>query len=127
MAKSVIPNLADRLRAAQEARQAQLQRAKNRRGKPRSGPAMGRAAGDRRRPQASDWCAPGGGTGTQGAPKAAQRAAAEAEAAAARSGIAGRTGGPCRERSEAERVRREAAAQAEREALLAARRAGRKA
>ena len=98
-AKSVIPNQADRLRAAQEARQAQLQRAKTAAESPEAAQRWEarQAIVAARKPRI-------------GARQAEEQAHKEREGGAARccrggsrrgarSGIAGRTGGPCRERS----------------------------
>jgi hypothetical protein len=125
VAKSAIPNLAERLRTAQEARQAQLQRAK--------AAAESPAAIERREARQAIVAARNIRLAERKAEEqvrkereAAERAAAEAEAAAVRA-AALQAEQEARATRELERSRREAAAQAEQEAILAARRAGRKA
>jgi hypothetical protein len=125
MVKFAVPTLADRLRAAQEARQALLQRAKAAAANPE--------ATERREARQALVAARNLRIETRKAEEeaqkereAAERAAAEAEAAAARA-AALQAEQEIRAAQEVERARREAAEQAEREAILAARRLGRKA
>jgi hypothetical protein len=125
MAKSIIPNVADRLRAAQEAKQAALQRAK--------AAAQDPEAVNRREARQAIVTARNLRIAARKAEEqrlrerqAAERAAADAEAAAANA-AALQAEREARRVQELERARREAAEQAEREAILAARRTGRKA
>ena len=125
MAKSAVPSLADRLRASQEARRAQLQRAQTAAASPE--------AVARREARQAIVAARDLRIATRKAEEQArkaeeqarreheeiERAAAEAEAL--------RVDQEARASEELARARREAAEQAERERILAARRAGRKA
>lgn len=125
MAKSAVPNLPDRLRAAEEARRALLERAK--------AAALDPAAEERRQARQTIVAARNlrvgarkAGEQAQREREAAERAAAEAAAEAARA-AALQAEAQAQTRRETERAQREAAEKAERETILAARRAGRKA
>ena len=125
MAKSIIPNIADRLRAAQEARQAQLQRAKA----AAESPEVAKRREERQAVVAARNLRIAERKAAEQARKereAAERAAAEAAAAAARA-AALQAEQETRAARELERMRHEAAEQAKREAILAARRTSRKA